>query len=97
MKHEMEHFLFEYSCLHLISHLDIASFPKLFAKVKDEQLLGHKRSVTCLQVHSSVLISGSNEGTVRLWTIGPSGSFQCHGQPLTNPSGGATFDYTPED
>ncbi|CAJ1407861.1 unnamed protein product [Effrenium voratum] len=57
--------------------------------VKEERLTGHRRSVTCLQVHSSVLISGSNEGTVRLWTAA-NGSFQCHGQPLTNPSGPVT-------
>jgi len=57
--------------------------------MREERLHGHRRSVTCLQVHSSVLISGSNEGTVMLWTF-QGGSFQCHGQPLTNPSGPVT-------
>eukprot|EP00933_Yihiella_yeosuensis_P055313 TRINITY_DN54044_c0_g1_i1.p1 TRINITY_DN54044_c0_g1~~TRINITY_DN54044_c0_g1_i1.p1 ORF type:complete len:392 (+),score=51.01 TRINITY_DN54044_c0_g1_i1:80-1255(+) len=56
--------------------------------VKDERLQGHRRSVTCLCVHSSVLISGSNDGTVRLWTANPqTGGFQCHGQPLQSPTG----------
>lgn len=56
--------------------------------IKEERLQGHRRSVASLLVHSSVLISGSNDGTVRLWTCNPqTGGFQSHGQPLTNPSG----------
>jgi len=59
--------------------------------IKDVTLAGHRRSVTCLLVHTAVLISGSNDGTVRLWTFNQqAGSFQCHGQPLTNPSGPVT-------
>ncbi|CAE7474023.1 ZFWD3 [Symbiodinium sp. CCMP2456] len=57
--------------------------------MRDDRLQGHRRSVTALQVHSGVLISGSNEGTVRLWTFNGQ-SFQPHGQPLTNPSGPVT-------
>mmetsp|Transcript_72624 Transcript_72624/g.117089 ORF Transcript_72624/g.117089 Transcript_72624/m.117089 type:complete len:413 (+) Transcript_72624:107-1345(+) len=56
--------------------------------VREDRLQGHRRSVACLLVHSSVVISGSNDGTVRLWTFDPAaGRFQCHGQPLNNPSG----------
>merc|ERR1719265_62198 len=35
--------------------------------VRDCSLTGHKRSVTCLAVHSNVVISGSMDATVRLW------------------------------
>merc|ERR1711957_694306 len=58
----------------------------------EERLEGHRRSIACLQVHTSVLISGSNDGTVRLWTRNPQiGRFQAHGPALQNPSG-AVFD-----
>ncbi|CAE7246566.1 ZFWD3 [Symbiodinium natans] len=66
---------------------DIRAFCK--EPMREERLAGHRRSVTCLQVHSSVLISGSNEGQVRLWTFNGQ-TFQGHGQPLTNPSGPVT-------
>lgn len=59
--------------------------------VRQDTLMGHKRSVASLTVHSSVVISGSNDGTVRLWTMNPqSGRFQCHGQPLNSPAGPVT-------
>jgi len=56
--------------------------------VLDDRLTGHRRSVNSIAVHSSVVVSGSADGTVRLWTISPqAGRFQCHGQPLNNPTG----------
>eukprot|EP00928_Gymnodinium_smaydae_P070762 TRINITY_DN54534_c0_g1_i1.p1 TRINITY_DN54534_c0_g1~~TRINITY_DN54534_c0_g1_i1.p1 ORF type:complete len:394 (+),score=69.87 TRINITY_DN54534_c0_g1_i1:138-1319(+) len=52
------------------------------------RMKGHRRSVASLTLHSSVLVSGSNDGTVRLWTWNAAGHrFECHGQPMTNPSG----------
>merc|ERR1719247_1930069 len=51
-------------------------------------MAGHRRSVNSLLYHSNVLISGSNDSTVRLWTPNPqAGRFECTGQPLQNPSG----------
>eukprot|EP00931_Biecheleriopsis_adriatica_P110665 TRINITY_DN84957_c0_g1_i1.p1 TRINITY_DN84957_c0_g1~~TRINITY_DN84957_c0_g1_i1.p1 ORF type:complete len:403 (-),score=80.74 TRINITY_DN84957_c0_g1_i1:11-1219(-) len=59
--------------------------------VKEDRLQGHRRSVTCILIHSGVVISGSNEGTVRLWTFNQqTGGFQGHGQPMSNPSGPVT-------
>mmetsp|Transcript_17144 Transcript_17144/g.36806 ORF Transcript_17144/g.36806 Transcript_17144/m.36806 type:complete len:380 (+) Transcript_17144:171-1310(+) len=55
----------------------------------EERLTGHRRSVASIALHSGVLISGSNDGTVRLWTR-PQGRWQMHGQPLNNPSGAVT-------
>lgn len=49
---------------------------------------GHRRSITSLIVHSGVVVSGSHEGIVRLWTRNEQmRQFQMHGNPLTNPSG----------
>jgi len=59
--------------------------------VMQDQLTGHRRSVSSITVHSSVVVSGSNDGTVRLWTMNPqTGRFQCHGQPLSSPGGPVT-------
>jgi len=57
----------------------------------EDVLAGHRRSVSVLRVHSGVLISGSNDGTVRLWTRNPqNGKYQCFGDGLQNPSGAVT-------
>lgn len=49
---------------------------------------GHRRSVASITVHTSVMVSGSNDGTVRLWTPNPQvGRWQMHGQAINNPSG----------
>lgn len=49
---------------------------------------GPRRCVSSLTVHSGVLVSGSMDGCVRLWTMNPAnGQFQAAGQPLTSPSG----------
>lgn len=65
---------------------DIQAFCK--APQMEDRLSGHRKSVSSIAVHSGVLISGSNDGTVRLWTMNPqSGRFQAHGQALNNPSG----------
>lgn len=59
--------------------------------IVSDSLLGHRRSVSSLTVHSSVVISGSNDGTVRLWTRNPqTGRYQAHGQALNNPTGAVT-------
>merc|ERR1740121_2302326 len=59
--------------------------------VVQDRLAGHRRSVSCLLIHSGVLVSGSNDGTVRLWTLNTqTGRYQNHGQPLNNPTGAIT-------
>lgn len=56
--------------------------------VKECRLEGHRRCISCLTIHSSVVISGSHDSTVRLWTANPQvGNFQPCGQPLANPTG----------
>lgn len=56
--------------------------------VMDCRLEGHRKCVSSLAIHSSVVISGSQDSTVQLWTPNPqAGRFQACGQPLTNPSG----------
>lgn len=58
---------------------------------QQERLKGHRRSITDLAVHSGVLISGSNDGYVRLWTVRPeTGRFECFGTPLQPPCGPVT-------
>mmetsp|Transcript_177312 Transcript_177312/g.568511 ORF Transcript_177312/g.568511 Transcript_177312/m.568511 type:complete len:409 (+) Transcript_177312:147-1373(+) len=59
--------------------------------VVEDRLQGHRRSVSGITVHSGVVVSGSNDGTIRLWTRPtPQSRWQCHGQPLNNPSGAVT-------
>lgn len=59
--------------------------------VMEDRLVGHRRCVSSLVVHSSVLVSGSNDGTIRLWTRNPqSGRYQGYGEALNNPSGAVT-------
>jgi len=56
--------------------------------IKECRLEGHRRCVSSLAVHSSVVISGSHDATVQLWTPNPqAGVWQACGQALTNPSG----------
>mmetsp|Transcript_9432 Transcript_9432/g.15256 ORF Transcript_9432/g.15256 Transcript_9432/m.15256 type:complete len:393 (+) Transcript_9432:128-1306(+) len=56
--------------------------------VMDCRLEGHRRCVSSLVFHTNVLVSGSHDATVRLWTPNPQvGRFEPCGQPLTNPSG----------
>mmetsp|Transcript_24154 Transcript_24154/g.54604 ORF Transcript_24154/g.54604 Transcript_24154/m.54604 type:complete len:407 (+) Transcript_24154:240-1460(+) len=65
---------------------EIAAFCK--EPIGEDRMAGHRRSVASITVHSSVVISGSNDGTVRLWTFNAqTRRFACHGQPLQNPSG----------
>mmetsp|Transcript_102724 Transcript_102724/g.257556 ORF Transcript_102724/g.257556 Transcript_102724/m.257556 type:complete len:408 (-) Transcript_102724:31-1254(-) len=65
---------------------DIQAFCK--DPVVEDRLVGHRRSVASIVVHSSVVVSGSNDGTVRLWTRpSPQARWQAHGQPINNPSG----------
>lgn len=53
-----------------------------------DTLAGHRRSVSSLTMHSGVLVSGSNDATVRLWTLNQqTNRFQSHGSPMQNPSG----------
>lgn len=59
--------------------------------VVQDRLPGHRRSVTSVLVHSSVLITGSNDGTVRLWTLNPQTCrYQGHGEAINNPTGAIT-------
>jgi len=59
--------------------------------VQEVRLAGHRRSVNSITVHSSVVISGSHDGQIRLWTrSSPTGGFACHGKPLDNPTGAIT-------
>jgi len=59
--------------------------------VVQDRLSGHRRSIGSMLVHAGVLVSGSNDGSVRLWTLNPqTGRYQCHGQPLNNPTGAVT-------
>lgn len=54
----------------------------------EERLMGHRRSVSSIIVHSGVVVSGSNDGTIRLWTRNQQARrFQMHGQAMNNPSG----------
>jgi len=55
----------------------------------EDRLVGHTRFVSSIAVHSGVVISGSNDSTVRLWTPN-GGRFQACGQPMNNPSGAVT-------
>jgi len=65
---------------------DIQAFCK--DPVVEDRLVGHRRSIASIVVHSSVVVSGSNDGTVRLWTRpNPQSRWQGHGQPINNPSG----------
>jgi len=65
---------------------DILAFCK--DPVTNDKLLGHRKSVNSITVHSSVVVSGSYDGTVRLWTMNPStGRFQSHGSAIQNPTG----------
>lgn len=51
-------------------------------------LKGHRRCVSSITTHSGVVITGSTDGTVRLWTADPAaGRFKLFGQPINNPSG----------
>jgi len=58
--------------------------------IAEDRLVGHRRSVSSLVAHQGVVVSGSNDGTVRLWTRSPQGRYQAHGQPLTNATGAVT-------
>jgi len=59
--------------------------------VVSDTLNGHRKAVSSVTMHSSVLISGSNDGTVRLWTANQQmGRFQAHGQPIDIPGGMVT-------
>mmetsp|Transcript_33886 Transcript_33886/g.79238 ORF Transcript_33886/g.79238 Transcript_33886/m.79238 type:complete len:397 (-) Transcript_33886:174-1364(-) len=61
------------------------------APVVTDVLSGHRKSVSCLTMHSGVLISGSNDATVRLWTLNQqAGRFQAHGNPIDCPGGMVT-------
>lgn len=56
--------------------------------MKECRLEGHRQCVSSIAIHSSVVISGSADATVRLWTPNQqAGTFQACGQPLQNPSG----------
>lgn len=56
--------------------------------VRDCRLEGHHKNVSAMTIHSSVVISGSQDATVRLWTANPqAGNFQACGQALANPTG----------
>lgn len=58
--------------------------------VMQDKLTGHRRNVSAITVHSSVVVSGSGDSTVRLWTMNSQvGRFESCSQ-LTNPSGPVT-------
>lgn len=65
---------------------DIQAFCK--DPMRECRLEGHRKNVSCLTIHSSVVISGSTDATVKLWTPNPqAGIWQSCGQAMNNPTG----------